>query len=114
MSSILWIGTVVIVSILELIRISMSSYVLLHILESYALLRHGEEPGQGTRSLRSAPARAHRESLLAPTLLALRGAMDEVARGRPGPHVERAIAALDDYAAALTGMRELERKQEQQ
>ena len=29
--------------------------------------------------------------------------MDEVARGQPGLHVERAIAALDDYALVLAG-----------
>lgn len=106
MSSTLWVGIVVIVSILELIRISLSSYVLLHILNSYQLLRHGEAPGQGARSLRSASVRARREAPLDPTLLALRGAMDEVAQNRAGRYIERAIGALDEYAAVLAGMDE--------
>ena len=103
MTSILWVGIVVIVCILELVRIAMSTYVLLHILESRPLRRHNEEPGQATRSLRSASSRARREALLDPTLLALRSALDEIGRDYSGAGVERAIKALDRYALALAG-----------
>ena len=82
MSATLWVGIVVIVCILEVVRIALSTYVLLHILESQPLRKPGEEPGQATRSLRSASQRARREALLDPTLQALRGAMDEVGRVR--------------------------------
>src|SRR5688500_12173040 len=109
MSSTLWVGIVVIVSFLELVRIALSTYVLLHILESRPLRQQGEEPGQAARSLRTAPARARREALLDQTLVALRGAMDEVAHGRSGPNVERAITALDDYAVVLAGIAERDR-----
>ena len=101
MTPTLWIGIVVIVCILEFLRIGMTTYVLVHLLESRALRRHGEEEGLARRSLRSAPARARREFLLDPTLTSLRAAMDEVATGRSGPGVERAIAALDRYALTL-------------
>jgi hypothetical protein len=97
----LWIGIVVIVIMLEVVRIGLTTYVLLHLLESRALRRHGEAEGAAQRSLRSAPARARREALLDPTLGALRAALDEVGAGRAGPGVERAIVALDRYAAAL-------------
>ncbi len=101
MTPTLWVGIVFVVMVLEVLRIGMTTYVLLHLLESSALRRHGEEPGQARRSRRSAPARARREALLDPTLLALRGAMDDVARGRPGSATQHAIAALDRYAEAL-------------
>lgn len=96
-----WVGIVIVVCILELVRIAMTTYVLLHILESNALHRHGEETGQARRSLRAAPLRARREALLDPTLGALRLAMDDVAAGRAGPGTARAIDALDRYARAL-------------
>jgi hypothetical protein len=99
----LWIGIIAIVCMLEVVRIAMTTYVLLHLLESRTLRRHGETPGQARRSLASAPARARREALLDPTLTALRQAMDEVATGRAGPSVDRAIAALDCYALVLAG-----------
>ena len=101
MTPTLWIGIVTIVIILELVRIGMTTYVLVHLLESRALRRHNEEPGQVRRSLRTAPLRARREMLLDPTLTSLRAAMDEVATGRVGPGVERAIDALDRYALTL-------------
>ena len=101
MTPTLWLGLAIVVGLLELIRIAMTTYVLLHILESRALRRHGEEAGQARRSLRSAPQRARREVLLDPTLTALRAAMDEVASGRAGPGTLRAIDALDRYARAL-------------
>jgi hypothetical protein len=109
MSSTLWVGIIVIVSALELVRIALSTYVLLQILESRPLRQHGEASGQAGRSLRTAAARARREALLDQTLVALRGAMDEVAHGRAGSNVERAIAALDDYAVVLAGIRERDR-----
>jgi hypothetical protein len=97
----LWIGIVVIVCILECLRIGMTTYVLLHVLESRALRRHGEDAGLARRGLQSAPARKRREALLDPTLSALRAAMDDVAVGRPGPATDSAIAALERYSQAL-------------
>ncbi|MGH9174415.1 MAG: hypothetical protein ACRD1H_08660, partial [Vicinamibacterales bacterium] len=76
MTPTLWVGIVVIVCILEVVRIGMTTYVLVHLLESRALRRSGEEVGAGRRSLLSAPARARREALLDATLIALRAAMD--------------------------------------
>jgi hypothetical protein len=105
MSTTLWIGIVVIVCILEFVRIGMTTYVLVHLLESRSLRRYGEEAGSVRRSLQSAPARARREFLLDPTLTALRTAMDEVATGRSGPGVERAIDALDRYALTIVDER---------
>lgn len=106
MSATLWIGIVAIVCLLELVRIAMSSYVLVHILESRQLRRGHEEPGLAARGHATRSQRARREALLDPTLLALRAAMDEVARGDAGEGVERAIGALDDYALALAGIEE--------
>lgn len=105
MTTTLWIGIIVIVCILEVVRIGMTTYVLVHLLESRSLRRPGEEEGLARRSLQSAPARARREFLLAPTLTGLRAAMDEVAAGRTGPGVERAIDALDRYALTLVDER---------
>ena len=105
MTTTLWIGIIVIVCILEVVRIGMTTYVLVHLLESRALRRPDESEGLARRSLRTAPARARREFLLAPTLTALRAAMDEVATGRSGAGVERAIAALDRYAMTLVDER---------
>ncbi len=101
MSPTLWTGIVVVIVILEIVRIAMTTYVLAHLLESRALRRHGEEAGQGVRSLRSARRRAEREALLDPTLTAIRQAMDDVALGRAGQSVDRAIEALDRYALTL-------------
>ena len=101
MTPTLWTGIIVIVIILEVVRIGMSTFVLLHLLESRSLRRHGEGDDQARRSLLAAPARARREALLDPTLTALRQAMDEVATGRAGAGVDRAIAALDRYALTL-------------
>jgi hypothetical protein len=105
MTPTLWIGIVVIVCILEVVRIGMTTYVLVHLLESRSLRRQGEEVGIARRSLQAAPARARREFLLDPTLTSLRAAMDEVATGRSGPGVERAIEALDHYALTLVDER---------
>ena len=102
MTPTLWIGVIVIVNVLELARIAMTTYVLLHILESRVLRGHGEETGQARRALRAAPLRARREALLDPTLLALRAAMDDVSAGRTGPASADAIAALDRYTRVLT------------
>lgn len=101
MTPTLWVGIIVIVCFLEVVRIGMTTYVLVHLLESRSLRRHGEKEGLARRSLQTAPARARREFLLDPTLTALRSAMDEVATGRTGPGIERAIDALDRYALAL-------------
>ncbi len=105
MTPTLWIGIVVIVGILEVVRIGMTTYVLVHLLESRSLRREGEETGLARRSLQSAPLRAQREFLLDPTLTALRSAMDEVATGRAGPGIDRAIDALDRYALTLVDER---------
>ena len=105
MSTTLWIGIVIIVCILEVVRIGMTTYVLVHLLESSALRRQGEDVGLARRSLQSAPSRARREFLLDPTLTDLRAAMDEVATGRSGPGIERAIDALDRYALTLVDER---------
>jgi len=96
-----WVGILCIVLFLELVRIGMTTWLLKHILEGSALRRPGEGSNEAGRGLRTARARARREALLDPTLLSLRGAMAEVAAGRPGPASERAIVALDRYAAAL-------------
>lgn len=101
MSPTLWLGIVIIVCILECLRIGMTTYVLLHLLQDTSLRRAGEGDDQAGRSLRTAGSRARREALLDPTLTALRGAMDAVALGRSGPPVDRAIAALDRYARAV-------------
>jgi hypothetical protein len=109
MTPTLWVGIIVIVCLLEFVRIGMTTYVLLHLLESRSLRRHGEEEGLARRSLQSAPIRAQREFLLDPTLTALRSAMDEVATGRSGPGVERAIDALDRYALTFVDERVVSR-----
>jgi hypothetical protein len=109
MTPTLWIGIIAVVVILEVIRIGMTTYVLLHLLESRALRRHGEERGLAARALRAVPARARREALLDPTLSALRQAMDDVAAGRSGTGVDRAIVALDRYALVIAGVRDDER-----
>jgi len=100
-----WLAIVIVVCILEVVRIGMTTYVLIHLLESRALRRHDEGEGLARQSLKAAPARARREFLLDPTLTGLRAAMDEVATGRSGPGVERAIEALDRYALALVNER---------
>ena len=105
MTPTLWIGIIVIVCILEFVRIGMTTYVLVHLLESRSLRRQDEEPGLARRSLQSASARARREFLLDPTMMGLRAAMDEVAVGRAGPGVQRAIEALDRYALAVVDER---------
>ncbi|HEX5167106.1 MAG TPA: hypothetical protein VFV93_16985 [Thermomicrobiales bacterium] len=105
MTPTLWVGIIVIVCILEFVRIGMTTYVLVHLLESHSLRRQGEESGAARRSLQSASARARREFLLDPTLTGLRAAMDEVAVGRAGPGVQRAIEALDRYALAVVDER---------
>jgi hypothetical protein len=101
----LWLGIIIIVCILECLRIGMTTYVLLHLLQDPALRRPGEGAHQATRSLRTARLRSQREALLDPTLGALRGAMDDVALGRAGSQVEHAITALDRYAQALVDER---------
>jgi hypothetical protein len=101
MTPTLWTGIVVIVIMLEVVRIGITTYVLLHILDSRALRRPDEAPGQAGRSLRSARARARREALADPTLVALRAALDDVAARRRGAGAQAAVTALDRYIAAL-------------
>jgi hypothetical protein len=105
MSPTLWAGIIVIVCLLEVVRIGMTTYVLIHLLESRSLRRHGEEAGHVRRSLENAPVRARREALLDPTLTSLRAAIDEVTTGRAGTGVEQAIDALDRYALTLVDER---------
>jgi len=101
MTPTLWGGIIVVVCMLECVRIGITTYVLVHLLESPALRRPGERSGQATLSLRTASARARREALLDPTLDALRGALDDTARGQSGSAVDAAVIALDRYALAL-------------
>jgi hypothetical protein len=101
MSPTLWLGIVIVVCMLECLRIGMTTYVLLHLLQAHPLRRPGEDAGQVTRSLRTFVPRARKEALLDPTLSALRGAMDDVATGRSGPATARAIVMLDRFAEAL-------------
>jgi hypothetical protein len=105
MTPTLWTGLIVMVLMLEAIRIALTTYVLLQVLESRALRRAGETTGQAGRALRSAPARARREALYDPTLAALRAALDEQSAGQSGVATQRAIAALDTYARALANER---------
>jgi hypothetical protein len=101
MTPTLWTGLIIIVCMLEGVRIALTTYVLLHVLESHSLRRAGETSGQARRSLRAAPARARREALYDPTLGAVRAAMDEAAQGRSGPATQAAVIALERYARAL-------------
>jgi hypothetical protein len=105
MTPTLWTGLIVMVLMLEAIRIALTTYVLVQVLESRALRRSGESAGQAGRALRAAPARARREAMYDATLAALRGALDEQSAGVSGVATRRAIAALDDYAQALAAER---------
>jgi hypothetical protein len=106
MTPTLWTGLIVMVLMLEAIRIALTTYVLLQVLESRALRRSGETAGQAGRTLRSAPARAQREALYDPTLTALRAALDEQSAGHSGAATRRAVAALDTYVCALASERD--------
>jgi hypothetical protein len=105
MTPTLWTGLIVMVLMLEAIRIALTTYVLLQVLESRALRRSGESTGHAGRTLRSAPARARREALYDPTLAALRAALDEQSAGHSGVATRRAVAALDTYLRALANER---------
>lgn len=97
MSSNFWVGVVAVVCALELVRIALSTYVLVHILKSRAIAA-GRGPTLTARQTLEAREQQHRrEALAEPTLAALRDAMDELNRGRPGPRVRAAVAALDSY-----------------
>lgn len=97
MSSQFWIGVIVIVLMLELVRIGISTAVLVHVLTSDVFRRAGEE--DRVRDEReSHTLRARREAALAPTIDAVRSAMEEVAAARSGDGVQQAIDALDHYA----------------
>ena len=97
MSANFWIGVIVVVCVLELIRIGLSTFVLLHILERISSLSDtsAKLPVRPTRL--SHRGRAKREMLVQPTLISIREAMDELNAGTPGTGVERAIAALDQF-----------------
>lgn len=95
-----WQGVVAVVCMLELVRIALSTYVLVHILESRAIAV-GRGPSLTARQTLEARDQQHRrEALAEPTLAALRGAMDELNGGRPGQRVREAVAALDSYIGA--------------
>lgn len=100
-----WVGIFVIIIFLELVRIALTTWVLKVILESATPRQVGDDRFGAGRGFRAAAARGRLEALLDPTLRSLRGAMTEVAAGRPGPATERAIEALDRYAAALVDER---------
>lgn len=96
LSPTLWAGIITIVVGLELVRVVMSTWVLLHILELPAL-RHDDTPdGQrrgpqqqsAQRSRQTARTRAELEGLLDPTLAALRNAAN-------APNQPQALAAAD-------------------
>lgn len=99
MSTNFWLGLIILVCMLEAIRIALSTYVLIHILERLALTQGRTAANTARESLRSAQRRAQREALVQPTLNALRAAMDELNQGAPGQRVEAAVAALDRYVA---------------
>jgi hypothetical protein len=96
-SSQFWVGVIVVVLMLELVRIGISTAVLVHVLTSGVFRRPDEADGKASGGRESPALRVRREAALSPTLEAVRGAMDEVAEARPGPGVQRAIDALDDY-----------------
>lgn len=102
MSTNFWLGVIILVCMLETIRIALSTYVLIHILERLALTQGRTSASTARESLLSAQRRAQREALVRPTLTALRAAMDEVSQGEPGQRVEAAVAALDRYLAVAT------------
>jgi hypothetical protein len=95
-----WVGVVAIVCMLELVRIALSAYVLVHILESRAIAAGRGHALTARQSLNARELQRRREALAEPTLTALRGAMDELSHGRPGPGVRTAVRALDSYISA--------------
>lgn len=103
MSANFWLGVVIVVCVLELIRIALSTYVLVHILESRALAAGHGEIRTARQSLAALEQQHKREALVQPTLLALRAAMDELHQGAPGPRVQAAVAALDTYVSVSSG-----------
>lgn len=98
MSSQFWIGVIIVVLILELVRIGISTAVLIHVLTSGVFRRPGEAKDKRSGERESPVLRVRREAALPPTMEAVRNAMDEVAAARPGPGVQQAIDALDHYA----------------
>jgi hypothetical protein len=95
-----WVGVVVIVCVLEFVRIALSAYVLVHILESRAMAVGRGNALSARQSLEARDRYRRRETLAEPTLNALRSAMDELNHGRPGTGVRAAIVALDAYIGA--------------
>lgn len=89
-----WTGLIIIVLTLEVVRIGLSSAVLIHV------LRHADfNPGVDENSPQ--PARGQREMLRQQTILALRGAMDEINAKSPGERTRLAAETIGLYAEAL-------------
>lgn len=114
MSPTLWTAAIAIVVFFEFIRIVMSTWVLLHILELPGLgqtgdLQHVHTPvtssGQAQRSRMTARTRAEMEGLLDPTLLALRSALGAPQQAQA---LAAADAALERYLTPLARMAEQE------
>lgn len=101
MTTNIWLGVIILVCMLEAIRIALSTYVLIHILERLALTQGRGASHTARESLLEVPRRAQREALVQPTLTTLRAAMDELNHGVPGPRAAAAVAALDRYIAAI-------------
>lgn len=91
-----WIGLVIIVLFLEVIRIGLSSFLLLHILRGIQPLPAAETPEQSSGADRLDWAR-ERDRLASEALLAVRGALDGLRSAEPERAIGPAIAALDAY-----------------
>ncbi|HLT20476.1 MAG TPA: hypothetical protein VKZ96_13530 [Thermomicrobiales bacterium] len=89
-----WVGLVIIVLFLEVVRIGLSSFLLLHILRG---IQPGQRVGEETSARANMNWTRERDRLAAEAMAALRQAMD----GRAGPGSDRVIApaidALDAY-----------------
>lgn len=90
-----WTGLIIIVLILELVRIALSSAVLIHVLRNACI---SDDSGAASRPR---PARGGQEILRQQTIMAVRGAMDEIAIEQPGEHTQRAVDSLGRYAETL-------------
>lgn len=90
-----WTGLIIIVLTLELVRIALSSAVLIHV------LRNAQSNTDAITDRASGPARGRQEMLRQQTIDALRGAMDEVTIQQPGDRTQLAVESIDRYTEAL-------------
>lgn len=94
-----WTGVIILVLALELVRIAISTGVLLYVLRGLARQWANEERQPATKP---SAVRHHQHEVLRPAVLdAVRGAMDEVATDRADQEVDRAIVELDRYMQTL-------------